>query len=278
MHHMIVNEQYRLNFDQETIVMGILNVTPDSFSDGGKFNTKSKAIEHAKFMVENGAKIIDIGGESTRPGHKPVSADEEIERVVPMIEQVTTHLDVPVSIDTFKAKTADHAVQAGATIINDVWGAKADPEIADVSKTYNTPIILMHNQDEPHYDDLIEDMKKSLAESIDIAIKRGVSKNKIILDPGVGFGKTQQHNLLAMRRLHELQTLGYPMLLGTSRKSVVGKALDLPVEERLEGTIATVCSGIQQGVEIVRVHDVKKVSRAVKMMDAILGKGDHLHG
>lgn len=268
-----INDQFVLDFNEETIVMGILNITPDSFSDGGKYNDVSVAIKHANEMQNDGAKIIDIGGESTRPGHKPVSAQEEIERVVPVIETLKTEIDVPISIDTFKAKTADHALKAGAHIINDIWGAKKDEEIAAVAKQYDAPIILMHNQDTMEYDDLIEDMKKSLYESINICKKYGVDDSKIILDPGVGFAKTLEHNLLAIRRMSELKTLGYPILLGTSRKSVVGGVLDLPVNERLEGTIATVCYGIQQGADIVRVHDVKEVVRAVKMMDAMIGKG-----
>ncbi|SER16132.1 dihydropteroate synthase [Piscibacillus halophilus] len=278
MRQLDINENMTLQFDQETVVMGILNVTPDSFSDGGKFNSTSTAIKHAGQMVNDGAKIIDIGGESTRPGHKPVEADEEIGRVVPVIEELTKHVQVPLSIDTFKSKTADAALKAGAHIINDVWGAKQDPEIAAVAKEYKAPIILMHNQGEPEYDDVIEDMKKSLSESIEIAQQHGVTDDQIILDPGVGFGKTLEQNLLVMRRLHELRTLGYPILLGTSRKSMIGKALDLPVDERLEGTIATVCYGIQQGCEIVRVHDVKEVSRAAKMMDSMMGKGERVHG
>ncbi|TFB21142.1 dihydropteroate synthase [Filobacillus milosensis] len=258
--------------------MGILNVTPDSFSDGGQFNETSKAVQHAQEMEANGAKIIDVGGESTRPGHEPVDALEEIDRVVPIIEQLKDQVNIPISIDTFKAKTSDASLQAGASIINDVWGAKADPEIAAVAKQHDVPIILMHNQTETKYDDMIEDMKKSLSESIEIAKKHGVPDEHIILDPGVGFGKTYEQNLLAMRRLHELKVLGYPILLGTSRKSMIGHALDLPAEERVEGTIATVCYGIQQGVDLVRVHDVKEVQRAVKMMDLMMGKGDYLHG
>lgn len=270
---MNINNQFQLDFSKKTIIMGILNVTPDSFSDGGKFNRLDDAVERAQRLVADGAGIIDIGGESTRPGHEPVSHEEESARVVPVIERLVKTIDTPISIDTFKAKTAENALQAGATIINDVWGAKADPEITAVAKSFNAPIILMHNQDDPDYDDIIEDMKKSLSESIEIAKKNGVSDEKIILDPGVGFGKTLEQNLLVMRRLGELKTMGYPILLGTSRKSMIGKVLDLPVEERLEGTIATVCSGIQQGVEIVRVHDVKEINRAAKMMDAMLGKG-----
>ncbi|GAA0452737.1 dihydropteroate synthase [Alkalibacillus silvisoli] len=262
-----------LNFTQQTNVMGILNVTPDSFSDGGKFNEVDEAVKQAKLMEDHGAHMIDVGGESTRPGHTPVSFEEEIERVVPIIKGLNQVIDTPISVDTYKAKTAEAALSAGASMINDIWGAKYDPEIAAVAKSHHAPIILMHNQDEPDYDDIIDDMKSSLYESINIAKQHGVSDHQIILDPGVGFGKTHQHNLLVMRRLDELKALGYPILLGTSRKSIVGKALDLPVDERLAGTIATVCQGIAQGADIVRVHDVEEVARATKMMDVMIGKG-----
>ncbi|MDQ0352677.1 dihydropteroate synthase [Alkalibacillus filiformis] len=263
----------KLDIQQKTAVMGILNVTPDSFSDGGQFNEEHAAIKQAQMMVENGADIIDIGGESTRPGHTPVSVNEEIDRVVPTISAIQGHIDQPISIDTYKAKTAEAAIKSGASIINDVWGAKHDPEIAAVAKETGAPIILMHNQEEPEYDDLIEDMKATLYDSINLVKKYGVQDEQIILDPGVGFGKTHEQNLLVMRRLNELKSLGFPILLGTSRKSIIGKELDLPVEERLEGTIATICQGIAQGVDVVRVHDVKEVARATKMMDAMIGKG-----
>ncbi|MGM8215690.1 dihydropteroate synthase [Bacillaceae bacterium W0354] len=271
-----VRDQHVLHLDQETLIMGILNVTPDSFSDGGKFDELEFALKHGEQLVKDGAHIIDIGGESTRPGHKPVTVTEEIDRVVPIIQEMNNKVPIPISIDTYKAKTADAALKAGASIINDIWGAKKDPEISAVAKSYDAPIVLMHNQDVPTYDDLIEDMKRSLFESIEIAKKHGVEDAKIILDPGIGFGKTFEQNLLVMRRLHELKSLGYPILLGTSRKSLIGGVLDLPVDDRLEGTMATVCYGIQQGVEIVRVHDVKEVTRATRMMDAMIGKGGYL--
>ncbi len=268
-----INDEYVLPLNEETLVMGILNITPDSFSDGGKFNELNDALARAEMLVNDGASIIDIGGESTRPGHEQVTIEEEINRVVPVIEKLNEHINVPISIDTYKAKVAERALAAGASIINDIWGVKKDQEIAAVAKEYEAPIILMHNKDTPSYDDLIEDMKKSLYESINIVKAHGVQDDKIIIDPGIGFGKTLEHNLLAMRRLHELKTLGYPILLGTSRKSMIGAVLDLPVDERLEGTIATVCYGIQQGVDIVRVHDVKEIKRAVTMMDKMIGKG-----
>lgn len=257
---------------EQTLVMGILNVTPDSFSDGGKYEEIDQALQHAKQMEQDGAHIIDVGGESTRPGHEPVSAEEEIKRVIPVIEQIKDEVSIPVSIDTYKAETALQAIRAGAHIINDVWGAKKDPEIADVAAEYDVPIVLMHNRDHTDYDDLLEDIKKDLEESITIAKKRGVKDDQIILDPGIGFGKTMEHNLYIMRRLEELTVLGYPLLLGTSRKRFIGHVLDLPVHERVEGTGASVCLGIQKGASIVRVHDVKEMARMAKMMDAMLGK------
>src|SRR5690625_2402210 len=223
-------------------------------------------------LVNDGAHIIDIGGESTRPGHEEVSVLEEIGRVVPVIEKLSENIDVPISIDTYKAEVAERALLAGASIINDIWGAKKDSEMPAVAKQFDAPIILMHNKEIASYDDLIEDMKRSLYESINIVKAHGVNDDNIIIDPGIGFGKTLKQNLLVMRRLHELKTLGYPILLGTSRKSMIGKVLKLPVDERLEGTIATVCYGIQQGVDIVRVHDVKEIKRAVTMMDYMMGK------
>ncbi|MET3683741.1 dihydropteroate synthase [Alkalibacillus flavidus] len=267
-----------LRLHEETAIMGILNVTPDSFSDGGQFDRLNDAVQQAKQMESDGAKIIDVGGESTRPGHTPVTVQEEIDRVEPVIKALSDTINSPISIDTFKADTAQAAARAGATMINDVWGAKYDPEIAAVAHEFDIPIVLMHNQTQPVYDDMVDDMKASLVESINIVKQYGVSDDQIILDPGVGFGKTLHQNLLVMRRLHEFKALGYPVLLGTSRKSLIGKTLDLPVDERLEGTIATVCQGVSQGVEIVRVHDVKAVYRATKMMDAMLGKRWDVNG
>ncbi|QHS23907.1 dihydropteroate synthase [Virgibacillus sp. MSP4-1] len=272
----INDKSYDLN--KKTLVMGILNVTPDSFSDGGKFFDEHKAVEHAKTMVQDGADMIDIGGESTRPGHTPVPAQEELERIIPSIKALRKAVDVPISVDTFKARTADEALKAGAHIINDIWGAKKDPEIADVAADHHAPIILMHNRNNQDYSDIIEDMKKDLAKSVDIAKEAGVKDEQIILDPGVGFAKSMEENLLVMRRLDELTTLGYPLLLGTSRKRVIDYVLDLPVDQRIEGTGATVCLGIERGAGIVRVHDVKEIARMTKMMDAMLGKAGDNHG
>lgn len=261
---------YTLDLTSGTAIMGILNVTPDSFSDGGKYNELDAAIEHAKTMVAQGADIIDIGGESTRPGHTKISAREELQRVLPIIRAVAQAVDVPISIDTYKAETARYALEAGAHILNDIWGAKADPEMAQVAAEYNVPIILMHNRNNTKYQNLMADMITDLRESIDIVNAAGVEDDKIILDPGIGFGKTHEQNLEAMNRLDELSALGYPVLLGTSRKSLVAQTLDLPKDDRVEGTGATVCLGIERGCRIIRVHDVQPMKRMAVMMDAML--------
>ncbi|RDY66526.1 dihydropteroate synthase [Halobacillus sp. SY10] len=259
---------------KETLVMGILNITPDSFSDGGLYFDLDHAVKQAKMMEEEGAHIIDIGGESTRPGHQPVTAEEELERVIPAIQAVKKAVPLPLSIDTYKAEVAEKAVEAGASIINDVWGAIKEPAIAEVAARYGVPIILTHNRSDRNYESLMDDMKNDLRKSIKIAKDAGVKDENIILDPGIGFAKTQAQNLEVMRNLAELKELGYPILLGTSRKSFIGTALDLPKEERMEGTGATVCYGVAQGMDIVRVHDVKPIVRMTKMMDAMLGKGE----
>ncbi|MCM3798848.1 dihydropteroate synthase [Caldibacillus thermoamylovorans] len=262
--------KYELNFKEKTYIMGILNVTPDSFSDGGKFYENTSAIEHAKEMVAHGADIIDIGGESTRPGFAPVSAKEEINRVTPIIQHLAPTIDVPLSIDTYKAETANAAIEAGAHIINDIWGAKKDPEIADVAAQHHVPIILTHNREKIDYESFIRDSLFDLYESITICKKRGVQDDQIILDPGIGFGKTYEQNVEMMQNLDLLVGLGYPVLLGTSRKSMIGYALDLPVSERMEGTGATICYGIMKGCQIIRVHDVKEMARIAKMMDILI--------
>ncbi|EDX65988.1 dihydropteroate synthase [Bacillus cereus NVH0597-99] len=265
--------EYTLNLNEKTLIMGILNVTPDSFSDGGSYNEVDAAVRHAKEMRDEGAHIIDIGGESTRPGFAKVSVEEEIKRVVPMIQAVSKEVKLPISIDTYKAEVAKQAIEAGAHIINDIWGAKAEPKISEVAAHYDVPIILMHNRDNMNYRNLMADMIADLYDSVKIAKDAGVRDENIILDPGIGFAKTPEQNLEAMRNLEQLNVLGYPVLLGTSRKSFIGHVLDLPVEERLEGTGATVCLGIEKGCEFVRVHDVKEMSRMAKMMDAMIGKG-----
>ncbi|WP_226086341.1 dihydropteroate synthase [Mesobacillus sp. S13] len=266
---------YTLDFTDKTLIMGILNVTPDSFSDGGKYNHLENAVTHAKQMIADGANILDIGGESTRPGHERISDEEEISRVVPAIEAISREIRVPISIDTYKSKVAKSAVDAGAAIINDIWGAKEDPEIADVAAETGVPIILMHNRNDRNYSNFIRDVLNDLYESISIAKKAGVSDEQIILDPGIGFAKDLKENLEMMRHLDTLVSLGYPVLLGTSKKSMIGGVLDLPVSERTEGTGATVCYGIQKGCQIVRIHDVKEMSRMAKMMDAMMGKGEY---
>lgn len=270
----IVAGPYSLDYAAKTLIMGILNVTPDSFSDGGKYNHLENAVEHAEQMVNDGADILDLGGESTRPGHERISAADEIKRVVPVIEAITNQIQVPISIDTYKAEVAKRAIEAGAVIINDIWGAKADPEIADVAAETGVPIILMHNRKDRNYTHFIRDVLNDLYESITIAKKAGVQDDKIILDPGIGFAKNLTENLTMMRHLDTLVSLGYPILLGTSKKSMIGNVLDLPVTERTEGTGATVCFGVQKGCQIVRIHDVKEMSRMAKMMDALIGKGD----
>ncbi|MDR7080327.1 dihydropteroate synthase [Neobacillus niacini] len=264
---------YTLDFDKKTIIMGILNATPDSFSDGGKYNNLEQAVERAKEMVENGADIIDIGGESTRPGYTVISDEEEIERVVPVIEAISKQVSVSISIDTYKAQVAQKAVEAGAHIINDIWGAKADEKMAAVAAQYNVPIILMHNRHDRNYSYFIRDVLNDLYESINIVKQAGVRDDQIILDPGIGFAKDLNENILMMQHLDTLKALGYPVLLGTSKKSMIGQALDLPVKERMEGTGATVCYGIQKGCQIIRIHDVKEMSRMAKMMDILMGKG-----
>jgi dihydropteroate synthase len=266
---------YQLDYQNRTMVMGILNVTPDSFSDGGRYNAVEHAVQRAKEMAAEGADIIDIGGESTRPGYDPVSEEEEIQRVCPIIRAISQEVDIPISIDTYKAGTARKALEAGAHIINDVWGAKREPEIAAVASEFNAPMILMHNRENMDYGDFITDALNDLQESVDIALEAGVSKENIILDPGIGFAKDLTLNLEMMRNLDRLVGMGYPVLLATSRKRMIGTILDLPVEERMEGTGATVCFGIQKGCQLVRVHDVKEIRRMAAMMDAMLGKGDY---
>lgn len=264
----IGNKEYELG--KRTYIMGILNVTPDSFSDGGKFNEIDAAVNQARKLIEDGADIIDIGGESTRPGAEYVTEEEEIKRVVPIIKAIKEKLDVTISIDTYKARTAEEAIKAGADIINDIWGAKYDKNMAKVAAKYNTPIILMHNRENKPYENLMEDVVRDLQESIDIALKAGVKKENIILDPGIGFAKTYEENLIVMNNCEVIKKLGYPMLLGTSRKSMIGLTLNLPVNERVEGTLATTVMGIIKGFEFIRVHDVLENKRVAIMTDTIL--------
>ncbi|GEK34506.1 dihydropteroate synthase [Kurthia sibirica] len=257
-----------MDFGEKTHIMGILNITPDSFSDGGRYNSVEAAVERARQMVEQGATIIDIGGESTRPGYTPVSIEEEIARVVPVIEAIVQQVDVLISIDTFKSHVAEQAVLAGAHIINDIWGGQYDPKIATIAAQYKVPLILMHNRKEEYVGDAFWlAVEQDIVNSITLAKQAGVQQ--IWLDPGIGFGKTHAQNIEMMRKLPELVNMGYPVLLATSRKRMIGTILDLPVEERMEGTGASCCYGVDKGCHIVRVHDVQPIARMMKMMDAL---------
>lgn len=260
----------KFDIENETYVMGILNVTPDSFSDGGKYNGIDQALEHAQQMVEEGVDIIDVGGESTRPGHIQISDEEEIARVTPIIEKLKKKYDVPVSIDTYKSKVAEAAVQAGADLVNDIWGLKYDEKIADVIAKYDVACCLMHNRNHTEYQNFLDDFMEDMRECIRLAKRAGIADDKIILDPGVGFGKTYEMNLEIIDKLEIMQKLGYPILLGTSRKSVIGLTLDLPVDQREEGTLVTTVYGVQKGSAFVRVHDVKKNKRAIQMTKALM--------
>lgn len=282
------------NFDLENsaYVCGILNVTPDSFSDGGRFNNMDAALFHTEEMIRDGAALIDIGGESTRPGYVMISDDEEIERVVPVIRAVKERFDIPVSLDTYKAGVAAAGIEAGADLINDIWGLMYGTNMCgtgicdtDISVSENIsspmaqllaksglPCCLMHNRKEARYNNFLEDYLEDNRQIIDCALKHGISNDKIILDPGVGFAKSLEQNLTAINTVDKLCALGYPVLLGTSRKSVVGLTLDLPRDERVEGTVATNVIGLMRGASIFRVHDVKENFRALKMAAAVIGK------
>jgi len=254
-----------------TYIMGILNVTPDSFSDGGKFFNFDQAMAQAERMVAQGADIIDVGGESTRPGHTRISDQEEIERIAPLLEALVKEIKVPISVDTYKSQVAKAALEIGVDMVNDIWGLLDDPELAKTVAQYNVPLILMHNKDNTEYNSLMDEILASLRHSIRIAREAGVAPENILIDPGIGFGKTLEQNLETMRHLEDLKTLGYPILLGTSRKSWIGKILDLPAQERLEGTAATVVLGItKKAADIIRVHDVQEMVRVARMTDAIV--------
>ena len=255
---------------KRTYVMGIINVTPDSFSGDGLGHDAEAALEQALRFQDEGADIIDVGGESTRPGSTPVTVEEEKRRVIPVIRLLASRLDVPVSVDTYKREVARDALAAGAAVINDVWGLKRDPALADLAAREGAPIVLMHNQQGLDYSDLVPEVLASLRASLRQALEAGVPSENVVLDPGLGFGKRPEHNLELLRRLAELKALGLPLLVGTSRKSTIGLVLDLPVEERLEGTAATVALAIANGADIVRVHDVKAMTRVARMSDAIV--------
>ena len=290
------------DWGSRTYLMGILNVTPDSFSGDGLMNPplpsgegrgegERRAIEYslrqAEHFLRHNADILDVGGESTRPGAQPVTADEEIQRALPVIQAI--HKKFPealISIDTSKARVAEQAFKAGAHILNDVWALRADPGLASIASAFNAPVILMHNRSNPasvevrarlgnaytgaEYENLMEDVKRELLVCVEIAKKAGVDESSIILDPGIGFGKKREHNLELINRLDEIRALGYPVLLGTSRKSFIGFTLDLPADQRVEGTAATVAVGIARGADIIRVHDVKEMERVARMTDAIV--------
>ncbi|MEW6739489.1 MAG: dihydropteroate synthase [Nitrospirota bacterium] len=268
---------FSLNFDKKTYIMGVLNVTPDSFSDGGLFFSEKKAIEHALRLIEDGADIIDIGGESTRPGSEPVSVEEEIRRTIPVIKAISREIKVPISIDTYKSEVAKHALDAGASIVNDISGLRFDPEMPKVVSEYKVPVIIMHikgrpkdMQQNPVYEALIPEIMDYLRISIRLANKFGISDDKIIIDLGIGFGKTFEHNLEIIKNLKEFTLLGKPIAVGVSRKAFIGKILgDVPPSERLEGTAAAVAISIFNGANIVRVHDVKEMARVAKVADAI---------
>ena len=254
-----------------TYVMGILNVTPDSFSDGGKWNDRDRALRHVEEMLEEGADIIDIGGESTRPGYTLLPEHEEIERVVPVIEAVKAAFDVPVSLDTYKARVASAGIAAGADLINDVWGLKYDSWSRNGAES-GLPCCLMHNRRDTDYRDFVHDVIGDLEGTLRLAEQAGIGRERIILDPGVGFAKSYEQNLEIIRRMGELGTLGCPLLLGCSRKSVIGLTLDLPADQRLEGTLVTTVAGVMQGAMFVRVHDVRENVRAVRMAEAIFAE------
>jgi len=291
--------KHTFHWGSRTYVMGILNVTPDSFSGDGIIALTSypsgsgaageveAAVQQARQFLSNGADILDVGGESTRPGSQPVNAEEEMERVVPVISAIAREFpEAIISIDTYKAKVAEEAFKAGAHILNDVWGLRADPQLAAVAADAHVPVILMHNRSNPasvevraqlgnayigsEYENLIEDVKRELLVSVELAKKAGIPEGQIILDPGIGFGKTREHNLELIDRLDQIRALGFPILLGPSRKSFIGFTLDLPADQRVEGTAATVAVGIVRGADIIRVHDVREMARVAKMTDAIV--------
>ena len=258
------------NTAEEAYIMGILNVTPDSFSDGGKWNSLDAALKRTEQMIKEGADIIDIGGESTRPGHEKISEEEEISRTAPIIEAVKERFDIPISLDTYKTKVAKCGIEAGADLINDIWGLKWYQSLATLISDTGVSCCLMHNRDNTDYNSFLEDVRDDLEETMDIAFWAGINPEKIMLDPGIGFGKTLEHNLIMMNHLELYLKWGVPLLLGTSRKSMIGLTLDLPVDERVEGTIATTVLGRMKGVSFFRVHDVKENKRALQMTEAIL--------
>lgn len=271
---------HKLLAQDRTLIMGVLNVTPDSFSDGGEFLSPLPAIEHAYKMIEEGADIIDIGGESSRPGSDPVSIDEEINRILPIIEELIDNISVPLSIDTYKSKVAKKALKLGVEIVNDISGLRSDPEMGKIISEYKAYVIIMHMkgtpknmQDDPKYDNLLEEIIEFFNRQIQFAVNSGIQKTRIILDPGIGFGKRIADNFVLLNSLKMLADLGYPLLVGPSRKSFIGLTLKLPPNQRVEGTSAAVTASILNGAKIVRVHDVKEMKRVVTIADLILRNG-----
>ena len=260
---------HEFDVQNQTYIMGILNVTPDSFSDGGKFHGIDAALKRAEQMKREGAAILDIGGESTRPGYTPVSAEEEMERILPVVGAIKQRLDIPISVDTYKSAVAKAAIVEGADLINDIWGLKGDARMASVIAQNKVACCLMHNRNDMAYENFVNEMLADLEESVRIARKAGIAEDKIILDPGIGFAKNYKQNIEVLRHLDKVNTLGYPVLLGTSRKSVIGLTLDLPSDQRLEGTLVTTVAAVQKGCIFVRVHDVKENYRAIQMAQAI---------
>lgn len=287
-------DNFTFEWGRRTYIMGILNVTPDSFSGDGLMSNGDlieQALRQAEHFLHHQADILDIGGESTRPGSQPVSAAQELERVIPVVRAIRAQFpNTLISLDTSKAAVAEAGFKAGAHMLNDVWALRADPDLAPVAKTFNVPVMLMHNRSNPAsvevrerlgnaytgsvYVDLLDDVKRELLASVDLAKKAGIEERHIILDPGIGFGKTREQNLELINRLGEVRALGYPVLLGPSRKSFIGFTLDLPPDQRVEGTAATVAVGITRGADIIRVHDVKEMTRVARMTDAIIRHHD----
>ena len=259
-----------LVWGRRTYVMGIINVTPDSFSGDGLGSDLHAVAALTVRYQEEGADFLDVGAESTRPNSTPITVQEELARLLPALETILSRVSLPVSVDTYKSQVALQAIQAGAVIVNDVWGLKKDPEIATVASESGAGLIIMHNQETIHYRDLVPDVLASLSQSVELARAAGVPQDSIILDPGIGFGKTADHNLEILNRLGEFKTLGCPLLVGTSRKSTIGRVLDLPPDQRLEGTAATVALSIAAGADIVRVHDVRQMTRVCQMTDAVV--------
>lgn len=258
------------NTNNETYLMGIMNVTPDSFSDGGKYDNVDRALFRAEEMIKEGVDIIDIGGESTKPGFEKISDEEEISRILPVLSSIKKRFDIPVSVDTYKTKVAEAAINNGADLINDIWGLKHDSQMASLISESRIPCCLMHNRQNKTYKNFMGDLIEDLQESISLAKNAGIKDDSIIIDPGIGFAKSYEQNIEAISRISELSVLGCPVLLGASRKSVIGNTLNLPVDERLEGTIATTVFAVQNNCSFVRVHDIKENKRAIKMTQAIM--------